>query len=178
MQRVLIANRGAIAVRIMRTLKAMHIESVAVYAVDAIHPGYGFLSENSRFVRQCEAAGVAFVGPTAEQIDAFGLKHRARELARQQQVPLLPGTGVLRDVDDAIVKASTIGYPVMLKSSAGGGGIGMQLCYTESELRQCYAGIAQLSKNNFANADLFLEKFVERARHIEVQIFGSFISLK
>jgi len=213
MQRVLIANRGAIAVRIMRTLKAMHIESVAVYAeadrqslhvrladhavslgegnasatylnadrileialehqVDAIHPGYGFLSENSRFVRQCEAAGVAFVGPTAEQIDAFGLKHRARELARQQQVPLLPGTGVLRDVDDAIVKASTIGYPVMLKSSAGGGGIGMQLCYTESELRQCYAGIAQLSKNNFANADLFLEKFVERARHIEVQIFG------
>lgn len=213
MQRVLIANRGAIAVRIMRTLKMMHIDSVAVYAeadrqslhvrmaddavslgegnasatyldadrileiavehqVDAIHPGYGFLSENSRFVRQCEAAGVAFIGPTAGQIDAFGLKHRARELAEQQQVPLLPGTGVLLDVEDAIVKASTIGYPVMLKSSAGGGGIGMQLCYTESELRQCYAGIAQLSKNNFANADLFLEKFVERARHIEVQIFG------
>jgi len=212
-KRVLIANRGAIAVRITRTLAAIGITSIAVFAdadrqslhvraadeafslgsgnagqtylnverileiaqqhrVDAIHPGYGFLSENSSFVRQCEAAGIAFIGPTAEQIEAFGLKHRARQLASEHGVPLLPGTGVLSDQEDAISQATAIGYPGMLKSSAGGGGIGMQLCHSEQELLSGFDSVSQLSQSNFANADLFLEKFVVRARHIEVQIFG------
>ncbi len=212
-RRVLIANRGAISVRIARTLQQMDIVSVAVFAeadrqslhvraaneavalgsgnsgetylnsarileiakahqIDAIHPGYGFLSENSAFVEQCEAAGIAFIGPTAQQIEAFGLKHRARELATAHGVPLLPGTQVLRDVEDAIAQAADIGYPVMLKSSAGGGGIGMQLCHEPQELRASFESVASLSQSNFANADLFLEKFVVAARHIEVQIFG------
>lgn len=210
---VLIANRGAIAVRIIRTLKKMGIRSIAVYAeadreslhvrdadeayslgegsardtylnqdkllaiakeaeADAVHPGYGFLSENTEFVANCEAAGLRFLGPTAAQIQAFGLKHRARELAESQQVPLLPGTGVLEDAASALAEAEAIGYPVILKSTAGGGGIGMQLCWNASELGKSYDSVAQLSANNFSNADLFLEKFVENARHIEVQMFG------
>ena len=210
---VLIANRGAIATRIIRTLKAMNITAVAVYAesdadslhvknadiavslgegaaadtylnvdkilaiakqtgAEAIHPGYGFLSENANFVRRCEAEGIAFVGPTAEQMLAFGLKHRARELAEKAQVPLLPGSGLLNDLDEACIAASDIGYPVMLKSTAGGGGIGMQLCHSEAELRDCFASVKRLGANNFADDSVFLEKFIARARHIEVQIFA------
>jgi urea carboxylase len=210
---VLIANRGAIAVRITRTLKKMGITAVAVYAeadreslhvrvadqafslgagtardtyldqdkileiarqcgADAIHPGYGFLSENTSFVARCTEHGLKFLGPTAEQIQAFGLKHRARELAEAQQVPLLPGTGVLTGQEQALAQAEQIGYPVILKSTAGGGGIGMQLCASADQLSKVYDSVAQLSANNFSNADLFLEKFVENARHIEVQVFG------
>lgn len=210
---VLIANRGAIAVRLIRTLQKMGIRSIAVYAeadreslhvryadkafslgegsardtyldqekllaiardaeADAVHPGYGFLSENTDFVARCEESGLLFLGPTAAQIQAFGLKHRARELAEAQQVPLLPGTGVLKDLESALSAAEAIGYPVILKSTAGGGGIGMQLCWNASELSKSYDSVAQLSANNFSNADLFLEKFVENARHIEVQVFG------
>ncbi|MFX4226768.1 MAG: urea carboxylase [Porticoccaceae bacterium] len=213
MKRVLIANRGAIAVRIMRTLREMGIESVAVYAeadrdslhvrkadhvyslgegtaretylnqdkifsvakeaqVDAIHPGYGFLSENTGFVRRCEELGIGFIGPTPEQIESFGLKHKARDLARSENVPLLPGSGVLADLNQALAQAQFIGFPVMLKSSAGGGGIGMQLCRSVQELKKAYDSVLQLSQNNFSSGELFLEKFVERARHIEVQIFG------
>jgi len=212
-KRVLIANRGAIAARIIRTLSEMGIESIAVFAeadrqslhvrranfacslgegaaadtylngarileiardyhVDAIHPGYGFLSENSQFVRECEASNIGFIGPTSEQIEAFGLKHRARELADAHDVPLLPGTQVLSDSDDAISSAQAIGYPVMLKSSAGGGGIGMQLCFDQVQLADSFNRVSELSLNNFGNADLFLEKYIEKARHIEVQIFG------
>ncbi|MGB5326088.1 MAG: biotin carboxylase N-terminal domain-containing protein, partial [Pseudomonadales bacterium] len=167
--RVLVANRGAIAVRIMRTLREMNIESVAIYAeadreslhvraadyavslgdgpasqtyldtakiigiardrdVHAIHPGYGFLSENTGFVQQCESNKLVFLGPTAKQIADFGLKHKARELAQQHGVPLLPGSDVIANASDAALAADSIGYPVMLKSTAGGGGIGMQLC--------------------------------------------------
>ena len=210
---VLIANRGAIAVRITRTLKKMGIIAVAVYAeadreslhvrvadqafslgagtardtyldqdkiieiarqcgADAIHPGYGFLSENTSFVARCTEHRLKFLGPTAEQIQAFGLKHRARELAEAQQVPLLPGTGVLTGQEQALEQAEQIGYPVILKSTAGGGGIGMQLCAGADQLSKAYDSVAQLSANNFSNADLFLEKFVENARHIEVQVFG------
>ncbi|MDZ7924441.1 MAG: urea carboxylase [Marinagarivorans sp.] len=210
---VLIANRGAIATRIIRTLKAMNITAVAVYAesdadslhvknadiaislgegaaadtylnvdkilaiakqtgAQAIHPGYGFLSENANFVRRCEAEGIAFVGPTAEQMLAFGLKHRARDLAEKANVPLLPGSGLLKDLDDACEQANSIGYPVMLKSTAGGGGIGMQLCHSETELRDCFASVKRLGANNFADDSVFLEKFIARARHIEVQIFA------
>lgn len=211
--RVLIANRGAIAVRIIRTLKKMNIESLAIYAesdrkslhvryadiaislgsgttsetylnqnaiieiakrynAEAIHPGYGFLSENTDFVQDCENNGIIFLGPTAEQIKAFGLKHRARELAKENGVPLLPGSEILNNADHALKEAEYIGYPVMLKSTAGGGGIGMQLCYNPEQLSNAWDSVSTLSANNFSNSDLFLEKFLERARHIEVQVFG------
>lgn len=211
--KVLIANRGAIAVRIIRTLKAMGVESVAVYSdadvdslhvqladaafnlpgtlaadtylnqdkllaiaaeqgVDAIHPGYGFLSENTEFANRCESVGIAFIGPTAEQIQQFGLKHRARELAEASQVPLVPGTDLLTDEAEAIQQANTIGYPIMLKSTAGGGGIGMQVCWNQQELSEAFDRVKRLSQNNFGNDGVFLEKYIDQARHIEIQIVG------
>jgi len=211
--KVLIANRGAIATRIIRTLKKLHIKSVAVYAesdvnslhvrladeayslgdgaaahtylnrqkiiaiaqktgAQAIHPGYGFLSENAVFVQECEAAGLVFIGPTLKQMITFGLKHKARELAQAAGVPLCPGTDLLSNLDVAISAAAEIGYPVMLKSTAGGGGIGMQLCHTETELAGAFDSVKRLGKNNFADDGVFLEKFIAAARHIEVQVFG------
>ncbi|WP_039914820.1 urea carboxylase [Cellvibrio mixtus] len=211
--KVLIANRGAIATRIIRTLKKLNIKSVAVYAesdVDslhvrladeafslgegaaaqtyldrkkiitiaqqtgahAIHPGYGFLSENASFVAECEAAGIIFIGPTADQMLTFGLKHKARELAQAADVPLCPGTDLLKNIDDAQQAAARIGYPVMLKSTAGGGGIGMQLCNSEQDLLSAFDSVKRLGKNNFADDGVFLEKFIAAARHIEVQVFG------
>ncbi|MBD1390077.1 urea carboxylase [Neiella sp. HB171785] len=211
--KVLIANRGAIACRIIRTLRAMNVKSVVVYAeadadslhvsqadeayslgdgaaaqtylnqdkllaiaaqsgAQAVHPGYGFLSENPTFVERCEQAGLVFLGPTAAQMNGFGLKHEARALAEQAKVPLLPGTGLLDSLEQALAQAEQIGYPVMLKSTAGGGGIGMQRCDTAEELCDNYESVKRLSENNFANAGLFLEKFIQHARHIEVQIFG------
>lgn len=211
--KVLIANRGAIACRIIRTLKRMGIGSVAVYSeadrhslhvreadeavligpapaaqsyldserilrvaletgAGAIHPGYGFLSENADFAQRCEAAGIVFIGPTPRQIRDFGLKHRARELARTAGLPMLPGTELLENSDHAAAEARRIGFPVMLKSTAGGGGIGMQLCRDEDGLREAWDSVQRLAQNNFADAGMFLEKYVERARHIEVQIFG------
>ncbi len=212
-KKVLIANRGAIATRIIRTLKTLDITSVAVYAdadadsrhvsladeayclgdgsaastyldqdkllvlmaehqVDAVHPGYGFLSENPDFVERCEAQGVAFIGPTPQQMRDFGLKHTARQLAEDNQVPLLPGTGLLTDPEQALAAANDIGYPVMLKSTAGGGGIGMQICLNDESLRKAWDTVRRLSANNFSNDGVFLEKYIERARHIEVQVFG------
>lgn len=211
--KILIANRGAIAVRIIRTLKKLNIQSVAIYAesdrdslhvrladeafclgegaaahtyldrkkilavaqqsgAQAIHPGYGFLSENASFVAECEAAGLVFIGPTAEQMVTFGLKHKARELAQAANVPLCPGTDLLKDINDAKQAAAAIGYPVMLKSTAGGGGIGMQLCQSEAELVNAFDSVKRLGANNFADDGVFLEKFIAAARHIEVQIFG------
>jgi len=211
--KVLVANRGAIATRIIRTLKKLNIQSVAVYAevdrdslhvthadeafclgegaaaqtylnkqkiieiakktgAQAIHPGYGFLSENAQFVTDCEAAGIAFIGPTAKQMQIFGLKHKARELAQAASVPLCPGTDLLKDLPEAITAANNIGYPIMLKSTAGGGGIGMQLCQSEDDLINAFDSVKRLGKNNFADDGVFLEKFIAAARHIEVQIFG------
>ncbi|MFL6619352.1 MAG: 5-oxoprolinase/urea amidolyase family protein, partial [Povalibacter sp.] len=211
--KVLIANRGAIACRILRTLKRMRIQSVAVYSdadrhtphvldadqsvrlgpaaaaesylrqdliiaaaletgAQAIHPGYGFLSENAAFAERCEAAGIAFIGPTPQQMRDFGLKHTARALAEAHDVPLLPGSSLLDNLDHGLSEAERIGYPVMLKSTAGGGGIGMQLCRTAGELAENFHSVERLAKSNFSQGGVFLEKFVERARHIEVQIFG------
>ncbi|GAB4363354.1 MAG: urea carboxylase [Bryobacter sp.] len=211
--KVLIANRGAIACRIERTLKRLGIRSVAVYSeadrharhvedadeayllgpapaaesylqggkiietalragAEAIHPGYGFLSENAQFAEDCARAGLVFLGPTPHQMREFGLKHRARELAAAAGVPLLPGTGLLAGVEAAREEAARIGYPVMLKSTAGGGGIGMRLANGEEELAAQYATVERLSQANFKDAGLYLEKYVARARHIEVQIFG------
>jgi len=212
-QKVLIANRGAIATRIIRTLKQFNITAVSVYAeadarslhvrnadeayslgdggaadtylniekildiakhcgAEAIHPGYGFLSENADFVRQCEADGIAFIGPTAQHMLDFGLKHKAREIAESVGVPLPPGTGLLSDLESAVGHAKNIGYPVMLKSTAGGGGIGMQVCHNEEDLRSGFDKVKKLGGNNFSNDGVFLEKFIARARHIEVQVFG------
>ncbi|MBM1143589.1 urea carboxylase [Alcanivorax sp. ZXX171] len=212
-KKVLIANRGAIATRIIRTLRALGVTSVAVYAeadadsrhvaladealslgdgnaahtyldqdklfalmaehgIDAVHPGYGFLSENPDFVERCEANGIAFIGPTAAQMRDFGLKHTARQLAEDSQVPLLPGTGLLEDLAAARRAAADIGYPVMLKSTAGGGGIGMQICADPATLEKAWDTVRRLSANNFSNDGVFLEKYIQRARHIEVQVFG------
>jgi urea carboxylase len=212
-KKVLIANRGAIACRIQRTLKKLGIASVAVYSeadasarhvleadeayllgpapaaesylkadkilaiakecgAEAIHPGYGFLSENPDFADACEQAGIAFIGPNAAQMRAFGLKHTARELAEKNHVPLLPGSGLLADVGHAAAEAKRIGYPVMLKSTAGGGGIGMRLIWSEDELTDAYAAVDWLARANFKEAGIYLEKYVEQARHIEVQLFG------
>ena len=154
-------------------LHADKILEIARHAgAKAIHPGYGFLSEKADFAEQCAANGIRFIGPTPQQMRAFGLKHTARELALQNRLPLLPGTGLLEDLDDAFRQATHIGYPVMLKSTAGGGGIGMRLCWNREELGGAYEAVKHLAQNNFKDAGLFLEKFVENARHIEVQIFG------
>jgi urea carboxylase len=211
--RVLVANRGEIACRILRTLKRLRIASVAVYSdadcysahvteadeairigpgpahlsylrqdellraartsgAQAVHPGYGFLSENADFAAACAAAGVVFIGPTADQMRNFGLKHLARDLAARHGVLLLPGSGLLRNADEARFEAARIGYPVMLKSTAGGGGIGMQLARRDAEIADAYEAVERLAAKNFSRGGVFLEKYIERARHIEVQIFG------
>ncbi|KWI41117.1 urea carboxylase [Burkholderia stagnalis] len=212
-RKVLVANRGEIACRVIRTLKRLGIASVAIYSeadcdarhvrladeavcvgaapaadsylnvaaildaarttgAQAVHPGYGFLSENADFADACAAAGVRFIGPRADQMRAFGLKHTARALAREHGVALLPGTGLLADVATALAEADAIGYPVMLKSTAGGGGIGMSLCRDAAQLAAAFESVVRLGSANFAHAGVYLEKFVEHARHIEVQIFG------
>jgi urea carboxylase len=210
---VLIANRGEIAVRIARTLKAMGIRSVAVHSdadrnsahvaaadvaislggispaesylrgdaiieaalasgAQAIIPGYGFLSENADFAESCEAAGLCFVGPTPRQMRDFGLKHAARALAEAAGVPLTPGSGLLADLAAARAAAAAIGYPVMLKSTAGGGGIGLTRCNDEVALEAAFESVQRLGKSFFSDSGVFVERYVDRARHVEVQIFG------
>ncbi|MCW5680359.1 MAG: urea carboxylase [Xanthobacteraceae bacterium] len=139
---------------------------------EAIIPGYGFLSENAGFAEECEAAGIAFVGPTPEQIRSFGLKHTSREIAEKASVPLTPGTGLLASLEEAQAAASKIGYPLMLKSTAGGGGIGMTRCANEGELIAAFDGVKRMAQNFFKDTGVFLERYVDGARHVEVQIFG------
>jgi urea carboxylase len=211
--KVLIANRGAIACRIIRTLKTMGIGSVAVFSeadagslhvaeadeavfigpspakesyldvdaiiraakstgAEAIHPGYGFLSENAAFAERCEAEGIAFIGPTPDNMRAFGLKHTARDIAASLNVPLAPGTDLLTDEGAAISAAARIGYPVILKATAGGGGIGMKVCESDDDIRAGFATVARLGAGNFGDSGVFLERYVPVARHIEVQVFG------
>ncbi len=211
--KLLIANRGAIACRILRTLRALEVKGVAVYSeadatslhiqqadeahslgegpaaqtylvvekilriaretgAKAIHPGYGFLSENATFAEACEAAGIAFVGPTPEQLRVFGLKHTARALAKQRGVPMLEGTELLDSLSDALGAAEQVGYPVMLKSTAGGGGIGMRVCRSAEELADAFEAVKRLGQNNFSDSGVFIEKYIQRARHLEVQVFG------
>jgi urea carboxylase len=210
---VLVANRGAIATRIIRTLRRMGLRAVAVYSeadaaslhvsqadaavcigpapaaesyldiaailkaakdtgAGAIHPGYGFLAENTEFAEACAAAGIVFIGPTPENIRTFGLKHSARALAAEHGVPLAPGTDLLTDAEEAARAAREIGFPVILKATAGGGGIGMRICEDEAAVREGFAGVARLGEGNFGDAGVFLERYIGRARHIEVQIFG------
>ncbi len=213
MKKVLIANRGEIACRIIRTLDRLGIASVAVYSeadaaalhvreageavclgstaasdsylrtdrileaakrlgVEGIHPGYGFLSENSGFAAACGEAGIAFIGPRPEHLADFGLKHVARDLARRAGVPMLPGSDLVPDAAAAVVEAERIGFPVMLKSTAGGGGIGLQLCQDADEVRAKFATVKHLGEANFKEGGVYVEKFVAVARHVEVQIFG------
>jgi len=148
------------------------LEAALANGAQAIHPGYGFLSENAQFADECERAGLAFVGPTPAQMRDFGLKHTARALALANGLPLLPGSALLRDLPHAQSEAARIGYPVMLKSTAGGGGIGMQLCANELELNSAFDSVRRLAASNFRDSGVFLEKYVARARHVEVQIFG------
>jgi len=139
---------------------------------EAIHPGYGFLSENIEFAKACAERGLKFIGPAPAHIDAFALKHTARAKAQSCGVPLLPGTGLLSGLEDALLKALDLKYPVMLKSSGGGGGIGMRVCFSAEQLTEAYDSVVRLSKANFGGSGVYLEKYVPRARHIEVQIFG------
>lgn len=210
---VLIANRGAIATRIIRTLRRMGLRSVAVYSeadkdslhvvladeaicigaaraaesylnipaildaarrtgAGAIHPGYGFLAENVEFAEACEKEGIVFIGPTPNNIRTFGLKHSARALAAAHGVPLAPGTDLLTDETEAVQAANGIGYPVMLKATAGGGGIGMRVCEDEADVREGFSAVARQGLGNFGDAGVFLERYIRQARHIEVQIFG------
>ncbi|SFW89293.1 urea carboxylase [Amycolatopsis australiensis] len=211
--RLLVANRGEIAVRILRSAKELGLETVAVYSdadrlaphvrladravrlgpapaaesylragaivraaldtsCDAVHPGYGFLSEDAAFARACEDAGIVFAGPSPEHLEVFGSKHTAREAAVAAGVPLLAGTGLLSDVDEALARAADIGYPVMLKATGGGGGIGMRACASPDELRDAWDSVRSVAAKSFANAGVFLERLVRRARHVEVQVFG------
>ncbi|MGP4017335.1 urea carboxylase [Saccharopolyspora sp. 5N708] len=211
--KLLVANRGEIAVRILRSARELGIAAVAVYSeadrcaphvrladeavllgpapatesylsadriidaarrtgADAIHPGYGFLSEDAGFAQRVAAAGLSFIGPTPRQLELFGSKHTAREQALAAGVALLPGTGLLSTVDDCLAAADDVGYPVMLKAVGGGGGIGMRACRTPDELRAAWASVQGVAAKNFATSGVFLERLVERARHIEVQVFG------
>ncbi|MDF1824895.1 MAG: urea carboxylase [Verrucomicrobiales bacterium] len=213
LSKVLIANRGEIACRIVRTLKQLGIGSVAVYSeadrdsphvteadeafllgpapvsesylrterlleiaalteCDGLHPGYGLLSENAGFAEACEAAGIAWIGPTGEQIRQFGLKHTARQIAKDSGVPLLEGTPLLSSVEEALSAAGEIGFPVMLKSTAGGGGIGMEICQDSTGLSEAFNRVTRASQANFGDSGVFLEKYIQRARHVEVQLFG------
>lgn len=210
---VLVANRGEIARRIIRTLKDLGIKSVAVYSdadkhaphvreadigvhigpnpvsesylqadrivqacletgAQAVHPGYGFLSENVTFAEKLAQNGVRFIGPRPEHLTRFGLKHEARAAALKANVPLLPGSELLQDLDEARLEAGKIGFPMMLKSTAGGGGIGLRLCHDMAELESEFEVVRKLGESNFGDGGVFLEKFVETARHVEVQIFG------
>lgn len=213
-KKVLIANRGEIAVRVIRTCKALGIQTVGIYSeadkdalhvkaadeayllggpkvsesylnidkiieiarqsgTEAIHPGYGLLSENAEFARRCEEEGIVFIGPTHDVISKMGSKIEARKLMELAGVPVVPGiTYPLADVEEAIEIAGKIGYPIMLKASAGGGGIGMQIVRSDDELRKAFEGNQKRAVSFFGNGEMFIEKYVENPHHIEIQILA------
>lgn len=213
MNTVLIANRGEIAVRLIRAAHGLGMRAVAVFSdadrgaphvaladealrvgpaaprdsylrteailaaaaasgATIVHPGYGFLSEDAEFAAAVQAAGLAFAGPTPDQLRQFGTKHTARAAARAAGVPIFAGSDLLDDPDAAVSAADTIGYPVMLKATGGGGGIGMQVCRDAGELRSAYQRVVSQAERSFGSAGVFVERYVENARHVEVQIFG------
>ncbi|MFL6555161.1 MAG: acetyl-CoA carboxylase biotin carboxylase subunit [Bacillus sp. (in: firmicutes)] len=213
-KKVLIANRGEIAVRVMRTCKALGIHTIGVYSeadadaphvrmadeahligssrvaesylnidkilevaqvsnAEAIHPGYGLLSENAEFARRCEEAGLIFIGPTPAVISKMGSKIESRKAMEEAGVPVVPGiTYPLADADEAVEVADRIGYPVMLKASAGGGGIGMQVVHSGDEIRKAFAGNQKRATDFFGDGAMYVEKYVESPRHIEIQILA------
>ncbi|MEZ6004591.1 MAG: acetyl-CoA carboxylase biotin carboxylase subunit [Planctomycetota bacterium] len=213
-RRILIANRGEIAQRIIRACKELDIETVAVYSeadadalylrqadeticigrapssqsyldipsiisaaeiadVEAIHPGYGFLAENAHFAEVCRSCQIDFIGPAPETIASLGNKARAREIAMSAKVPVVPGSdGPVRDEAEAVKVAQTIGYPILIKASSGGGGRGMRIASNEPSLKTGFRQAQTEAKAAFGDDTVYLEKFVERPRHIEVQILG------
>ena len=222
-KKVLVANRGEIALRVIRACREMNIKTVAVYSTaddkslhvkyadeavcigpprgndsylnipriitageitnaDAIHPGYGFLAENSDFSNICEENGFTFLGPKPEIIDAMGDKAQAKKTMQKAGVPVIPGSdGIIETSDDAIRLAKEIGYPVMLKASAGGGGRGMRFVSKESEIENLFKLASSEAKTSFNNGDMYMEKFIENPRHIEIQLladsYGNAVSL-
>jgi acetyl-CoA carboxylase biotin carboxylase subunit len=213
-QKILIANRGEIALRVICACKDLGIKTVAVYSeadrnslhvrfadeavcigpaksalsylnipavisaaeitnVQAIHPGYGFLSENSDFAEVCETSGIKFIGPSPEVTRLMGLKQQAREVMKAHGVPILPGSeGILRDAEEGVELAGKIGYPVILKASAGGGGRGMRVVRDAEELPKLFVQATQEAGSSFSCADIYVEKFIERPRHIEFQVIA------
>jgi acetyl-CoA carboxylase biotin carboxylase subunit len=212
-KKILIANRGEIALRIVRACRELGVKTVAVHsdvdaralhvrfadeavcigpaaasksylnvpaiisaavisAADAIHPGYGFLSENAEFARICGKCGITFIGPTPEAMRAWGDKVTARKNAEKFGLPLLPGSTVLDSPEHASREAKRIGYPVILKASGGGGGRGMRIVRSEAEMADAFASARREAETGFKNPDLYCEKFVERPRHIEFQAFA------
>ena len=210
-RKILVANRGEIACRIMKTCQKMRIKTVAIYepaddntrhtrladesvelppgssytsvytivqicknyGVDAVHPGYGFLSENPQFGKALKEAGITFLGPSPEVTEAFGLKHTARELAAGAGVPIVPGTSILDDVEHALKEANRLSYPVMLKATGGGGGIGMQICNDAAALSSAFTSCQSLAEKYFGNASVYMEKYYPLSRHVEIQVFGN-----
>lgn len=213
-QRILIANRGEIALRVIRAAREMGIETVAVFSeadrgadyltladeaicigpapasesylkinriisaaeignVQAIHPGYGFLSENAHFAEVCRTSKIEFIGPPHEAMSQVGDKVSARELALKAKVPVVPGSdGLVTDENTAVILANKIGYPVLIKATAGGGGKGMRVVRNEIALKQGLKAAAQEAEKAFKNAGVYLEKYIERPRHVEVQVLG------
>lgn len=213
-QKVLIANRGEIAVRIIRACRELNLNTVAVYSTvdkdslhvhladeaicigdhtlansylnqsailqacvntgaDAIHPGYGFLSENADFASACKHLGIEFIGPSSSLIELMGDKEKARQTMIQAGVPVVKGSkGLVENLKDAYKQAKNIGYPLLIKATAGGGGKGMRLCLKEDELEKAYTQATQEAKLAFGNGDVYMERFIENPRHIEVQIIG------
>jgi acetyl-CoA carboxylase biotin carboxylase subunit len=213
-KKVLIANRGEIAARVIRTCKALGISTIAVYSeadadaphvqladeayfiggsrvsesylniekiievarlseAEAIHPGYGLLSENAEFARRCEEEGLVFIGPSPKVIAQMGSKIESRKAMEEAGVPVVPGiTYPLADTEEAVQVAQTIGYPVMLKASAGGGGIGMQVVRSDDEIRKAFEGNQKRATDFFGDGAMYVEKYVENPRHIEIQILA------
>ncbi|GLC49765.1 hypothetical protein PLESTB_000289100 [Pleodorina starrii] len=211
MHRVLIANRGEIARRVIRTCTKLGVETVSVFTtVDAlaphvreatvavplgdnpreytnasrlvqiavengctaVHPGYGFLSENEAFMTAITEAGVAWLGPTAKTMHDFSLKHVAREIAREAGVPILEGSGLVKEAADAVQEAQKVGYPVLLKATGGGGGMGIFLCRSDADVERQFEMSRHQGQAFFGNAGVFVEKYIQNAHHVEVQIFG------
>jgi acetyl-CoA carboxylase biotin carboxylase subunit len=214
MNKILIANRGEIAVRIIRACKEMNIKTVAVYSevdknalhtkladeaicigpgasnksylnikniieaasitkADSIHPGFGFLSENSQFARICEESNIKFIGPKSDVIDLLGNKSNAKEMMKEAGVPVIEGSnGSIRGLKDAIITAEKIGYPVMLKAAAGGGGKGIRIVNNSDEIEKAYNIVKQEAKNSFNDDEIYIEKFIQNPRHVEIQILA------
>ncbi|MDQ0158904.1 acetyl-CoA carboxylase biotin carboxylase subunit [Alkalibacillus salilacus] len=212
--KILIANRGEIALRIIKTCQQLNVKTVAVYSeadadapfvteadeayllggpkvnesylniekiidiakqtkVEAIHPGYGLLSENTDFAKQIEDAGITFIGPSSESINRMGSKLTARQTMENADVPIIPGTNdPIESVDDARSFAAEIGYPVMVKAAHGGGGIGMQIVYDEQELAKAFESNARRAEQFFGNGTMFIEKVIEDAHHVEIQVLA------
>src|SRR5579862_6096517 len=212
-KRILIANRGEIAVRIIRACRELGIESVVVFSdvdrkalhvrkadyayhigpatasesylnidkileaarrsgAEAIHPGYGFLSENANFARACTVAGIKFIGPSGDAMDRMGSKTRARQAMSKADVPFVPGTLRGLEYPETEIKAAEIGYPIMLKAAAGGGGKDMRMVRSPQELKSAFEGARSEAERSFGDSEVYIEKYIENPRHVEVQIFA------